>query len=91
MDQQLKRLMKDLGGLAKNVSEADAADLDNLKITEQLEGSAIVLMLGDRNFAPRLQNFLDHFADIHHKMPDATSFDLRLDDRITALEAGDDR
>ena len=85
------RLMKDLGGLSKNVSEADAGDLDNLKITEQLEGSAVVLMLGDRNFALRLQNFLDHFADIHHKMPNATSFDLRLDDRITALEAGDDR
>ena len=83
--------MKDLGGLSKNVSEADAGDLDNLKITEQLEGSAVVLMLGDHNFASRLQNFLDHFADIHHKMPSATSFDLRLDDRITALEAGDDR
>ncbi len=85
------RLMKDLGGLSKNVSEADATDLDNLKITEQLEGSAVVLMLGDRNFATRLQNFLDHFADIHHKMPNASSFDLRLDDRITALETRDDR
>src|SRR5260370_1004155 len=83
------RLMKDLGGLSKNVSEADAADLDNLKITERLEGSAVVLMLGDRNFASRLQNFLDHFPDIHHKMPTPTSFDLRLDARITAFEAAE--
>jgi cell division protein FtsQ len=88
---RILRLMKDLGGLAKNVSEADAADLDNLKITEQLEGSAVVLMLGDRNFATRLQNFLDHFANIHRKMPDASQFDLRLDDRITALETRDGR
>ena len=47
-------------------------------------------MLGDRNFSSRLKNFLDHYPDIHRKMPQATSFDLRLDDRITGLEASRD-
>jgi cell division protein FtsQ len=86
----MQRLMKDLGALSGNVSEVDASDLDDLKITEQAGGNAVSLMLGDRNFSSRLGNFLDHYPDIHRRMPQATSFDLRLDDRITGLEASRD-
>ena len=84
---RMERLNKDLGRLAGNVSEIDVSDLDNLKITEQVGGTAVSLMLGDRNFSSRLRNFLDHYSDIHAKMPQASTFDLRLDDRITGLEA----
>jgi cell division protein FtsQ len=87
---RMQRLMKDLGPLAANVSEVDASDLDDLRIAEQAGGGAVFLMLGDRNFSSRLRNFLDHYPDIHRKMPQATSFDLRLDDRITGLEAAHD-
>ena len=87
---RMQRLMKDLGPLAGNVSEVDATDLDDLRITERAGGNAVFLMLGDRNFSSRLRNFLDHYSDIHRKMPQATSFDLRLDDRITGLEAARD-
>jgi cell division protein FtsQ len=87
---RMQRLMKELGSLADNVSEVDAGDLDDLKITERAGGNAVSLMLGDRNFSSRLRNFLDHYPDIHRKMPQATSFDLRLDDRITGLEASRD-
>jgi cell division protein FtsQ len=87
---RMQRLMKELGALADNVSEVDASDLDDLKITELAGGGAVTLMLGDRNFSSRLANFLDHYADIHRNMPQATSFDLRLDDRITGLEASRD-
>lgn len=84
---RMQRLMKELGPLADNVSEVDVSDLDDLKITEQAGGGAVTLMLGDRNFSLRLRNFLEHYRDIHRNMPQATSFDLRLDDRITGLEA----
>ena len=87
---RMQRLMKDLGPLADNVSEVDVTDLDDLKVTEQAAGRAVLLMLGDRNFSPRLRNFLDHYPDIYRKMPQATSFDLRLDDRITGLETSRD-
>ncbi len=83
---RMQRLMKELGPLGDNVSEVDASDLDDLKIMESAGGGAVSLMLGDRNFASRLTNFLEHYPDIHRKMPQATSFDLRLDDRITGLE-----
>jgi cell division protein FtsQ len=82
---RMQRMMAELGALGDKVSEIDVADLDNLRITEQIGGNSIVLMLGDSHFASRLQNFLDHYPDIHRKMPNAGTFDLRLDDRITAV------
>ena len=87
---RMERLNKELGRMADKVSEVDVSDLDNLKITEQVEGTAVSLMLGDRNFSSRVQNFLDHYSDIRRKMPQASTFDLRLDDRITALETRSD-
>ena len=87
---RMQRLMQELGPLSDNVSEVDASDLDDLKITEQAGGGAVTLMLGDRNLSSRLKNFLDHYPDIHRNMPRATSFDLRLDDRITGLEPSRD-
>ena len=87
---RMQRLLKELGPMADNVSEVDASDLDDLKITEQAGGGAVTLMLGERNFSTRLRNFLEHYPEIHRNMPRATSFDLRLDDRITGLEASSD-
>ena len=88
---RMQRMMKELGPLAAKVSEVDVKDLDNLKINEEVQGKMLSLVLGDRNFSSRLRHFLDHYTEIHRKMPDATSFDLRLDDRITALEEGHGR
>ncbi len=85
---RMRRLMQDLGNLSDKVSEVDASDLDNLKITEQVQGKVVSLILGDTNFASRVRNFLDHYQDIRKKVPKATTFDLRLDDRITGLEDG---
>jgi cell division protein FtsQ len=82
-----QRLLQDLGRLADKISEADVSDLDDLKVTEKLDGRAVTIMLGEHNFASRLQKFLDHYADIHHRIPQVTTFDLRLDDRITGVAA----
>ncbi len=83
---RMQQLLKDLGDLGDKVSEVDATDLDSLRISEQVQGHSVSLMLGDRNFSSRLRNFLVHYPDIHHRMPQASTFDLRLDDRITGLE-----
>ena len=87
---RMQRLMKELGRLADNVSEVDVNELDNLKISEMMDGRMLSLLMGDHNFSPRLQNFLEHYPDIHHLLPQATVFDLRLDDRITGSEANVD-
>lgn len=85
---RMQQLLKDLGRRAETVSEVDTSDLDDLKIARSVQGRGVTLLLGDRNFASRLDNFLEHYSDIHRKMPQAATFDLRLDDRITGLEDG---
>jgi hypothetical protein len=45
-------------------------------------------MLGDQNFATRMQTFFDQYSVIHKRVPRATTFDLRIDDRITAVTEG---
>ena len=83
---RMLQLFKDFGGRADTVSEVDVSDLDDLRISRPVQGRAVTLLMGDRNFSSRLENFLDHYPDIHRKMPQASTFDLRLDDRITGLE-----
>jgi cell division protein FtsQ len=80
------RLMDELGSLAKDVSEVDAGDPDNLRIVAQVDGRAVTLMLGDTNFAGRFRNFLNHYPEIRKRSPHVKAFDLRLDDQITVKE-----
>ena len=79
------RLLQELGGLAAQLSEIDVSDPENVKVVQQAEGRVLLLMLGNRNFLSRLQNLLIHYPEIRQRSPNATTFDLRLDDRITAV------
>jgi hypothetical protein len=42
-------------------------------------------MLGNHDFLPRMNNFLNNYEQIRTRMQDATILDLRLNDRITAV------
>ena len=77
---------QDMGYLAKEVSEVDAADPDNIRVVSQVDHRAVTLLMGDGNFARRYQNFLNHYPEIRKRSPEAKAFDLRLDDRITVKE-----
>jgi cell division protein FtsQ len=83
---RMLRLVEDLGPLADKISEIDVTDPENLKVTMPLENQALVLILGNRHFQSRLQGFLNHYPDIRKRLPSAATFDLRLEDRITAVE-----
>ena len=77
---------KDLGPDAKSISEVDAADPEDLRVVAQMGDRAVSLHMGDGNYAGRYRNFLKHYTEMAQAVPNATSFDLRLDDRITAKE-----
>jgi cell division protein FtsQ len=79
-------VLEDMGYMAKDVSEMDVSDPDNIRIVAQVEHRAVELMLGDANFGRRYQNFLAHYDDIAKQSPGVRKFDLRLDDRITAKD-----
>ena len=67
------------------ISEVDVSDLDNLKVTQQFEGRALVLMLGSQKFEPRMRNLLNNYREIRKRLPNATVLDLRLPDRVIAV------
>jgi cell division protein FtsQ len=77
------RLMDELGELAKQVSEVDLSEKGNVVVGMKAENRAVSLLMGDRNFKRRLQDFLEHYSEIRKKAPGSFIFDLRLDDRIT--------
>jgi len=75
-----------LGLHMKEVSEVNAIDPGNIRVVAQVDGRVVDLMLGEDNLGVRYKNFLDHFGEIRKRSPEVKSFDLRLDDRITAKE-----
>jgi len=80
------QLLDELDFCAGQISEIDVSHPEDLKITFTIEGRIVRLLLGSHRFLPRLTNFLHHYPEISRRLPEAATFDLRLDDRITALE-----
>jgi len=79
-------MIREVKAYTGQIAEINAGDPDNLGITYSIQGRVVRLMLGNQRYLPRLQNFLGHYAEISRRLPAARTFDLRLDDRITALD-----
>jgi cell division protein FtsQ len=82
--QEVVALLKEVQSYAAQISEIDVSDPANLTITGTAQGRVIRLLLGNRNYLSRLSNFMSHYSEISRRLPDARTFDLRLDDHITA-------
>ncbi len=83
--QRFLKVTKELGDVSHAAIEVDVTDPDDVKMTEPFEGSRVTLLLGDRDFALRHQNFVRYYSEIVKRMPDATVLDLRVEDRITVV------
>ena len=83
---KMQRLLEEVGPRSEMISEINAADPENLKLTITVAGRALVLLIGNRRFRQRLDNFQKHYNEIRMRAPDATVFDLRLEDRITVVQ-----
>jgi cell division protein FtsQ len=82
----LLRMQEELGPLARDISELNATDPENLRMVAHVESRAIELIMGDGNYGRRYQNFLNHYPEIKRRSPEVKAFDLRLDDRITTKD-----
>lgn len=83
---EMLRVTGELGEYISEISEIDVSDRENLAIMQSYEGRMLKLVLGDRNFGVRYNNFLNHVNDIRERLPGASVLDLRLEDRITVME-----
>jgi cell division protein FtsQ len=82
-------MLKEVGSLSAQISEINVADPNNLIVEEHVDSGVLTLLMGDENYADRLQNFLSNYPEIKARRPDATTIDLRVDGVITAV--GDDK
>lgn len=82
----LLKVAEDLGDQARNLSEVNVSDFSNIRIVTQVENRTLEFILGDGSFGHRYQNFLSHYGEIKRRSPEVKTFDLRLEDRITAKE-----
>jgi cell division protein FtsQ len=87
--QRMLYLMSELGYAVKDISEIDVAKPDNIMVSRLYGGRVRKLMLGDRDYKQRYDNFVNHFAEIDAKVPGARIIDLRLEDRITVVDASE--
>lgn len=83
---RVERLLKDLGDHLKEVGEIDASDSENLRLVQPFRGRAVTLILGNRNFKLRYENFLAMADQLMERLPNAITFDLRLEEQVTAAE-----
>jgi cell division protein FtsQ len=77
---------QEMGDHTKDISEIDASDPASLRVIARVQDRALELLMGDGGYAQRYRNFLNHYPEIQKRSPEVTTFDLRLDDRITARE-----
>ena len=66
--------------IAKRLSQLDVSDLHNATVI--LNGDSAVIQLGDEQFLPRIQAYLDLASALRQRVPDIDYVDLRFDDRI---------
>ena len=83
---RVDRLLRDLAPHLAKIGEIDASDSENLRILQPFRGRAVTLVLGNRNFKLRYENFLTMADQLLEKLPNAASFDLRLEEQVTAAE-----
>ncbi len=81
-------MIREVQAYAGQISEIDVSDPENLTITEVVQGRPLRLRLGNKNYLSRLRNFLNRYPDFSKRLPNARTFDLRLDGNITAQDGG---
>jgi cell division septal protein FtsQ len=77
----MEHLLADLGPRAKEISEINAANAEDMRVVTTIDGHAVELWLGDQHYRSRYMNFLNHYGEMRRDSQ-AVVFDLRLDDRI---------
>jgi cell division protein FtsQ len=80
----MEHLLADLGPQAKDISEVNSANPQEMRVIADVDGQEVELWLGDQHYRSRYLNFVQHYDEIRRHAERASVFDLRLDDRILA-------
>ncbi|MEK7752336.1 MAG: cell division protein FtsQ/DivIB [Acidobacteriota bacterium] len=83
---RMLRLLAEAAPWAEKISEIDVGNPDNLKVTEQVDGRALTLLLGNRGFRQRLEKFHGYYPEIRSQLGDAVTLDLRVEKHIIMVK-----
>jgi cell division protein FtsQ len=72
--------------IAKRLSQIDVSDIHNIAVI--LNGDQAVIRLGEDQFLPRLQSYLELAPALRERVPDIDYVDLRFDDRMYVRPVG---
>ncbi len=72
--------------IGRRVSQIDVTEAHNAAVI--LSGDPAVIHLGDEQFLPRLESYLQLASALRERVPDIDYVDLRFDDRIYVRPAG---
>lgn len=82
----MQQLLAELGPAAcAMISEVNTSTPHDIRVSATINGHAVELWLGDRNYLARFRNFTSHFDEILRRSDGVSVFDLRLDDRIMTV------
>jgi cell division protein FtsQ len=84
--QQSMHFMNEASTLAGFVTEVNAADPGDLRALIKLENAVVTVRLGSDDLGRKLRRFVKRFPEIHTARPEARFFDLRMGDRVIAVE-----
>jgi cell division protein FtsQ len=84
---RMQQVLRDIASLPRppRLSEVDVSSRD-IRVSAEVDDQEVELILGDRDFASRVQTFLAHYPEIHKRTPQFTIFDLRLSKSIIARD-----
>lgn len=85
---RMQQVLREIASLPRplRLSEVDVGSRD-IRVSAEVDDREVELILGDRDFASRVQTFLAHYPEIHRRTPQFTIFDLRLNKSIIARDA----
>ena len=72
--------------VARRLSQVDVTDLHNAAVI--LSGDRAVIQIGEDQFLPRIESYLELASAVRERVADIDYVDLRFDDRIYVRPAG---
>src|SRR5436305_2210100 len=78
----LRELDSDAGNYSRDLSEVDLSDPEDVKVTANDSGGAVVIHLGNSDFLARYKLYVAHIAEWRQQFQNLQSVDLRYEGQI---------
>ena len=82
---RMEQVLEELKDSREHIQEVDVSDLENLRITYQIQDQQVILILGNESFQQRVATFLRYFEGIRDRLAPRAILDVSMKNRINAV------